>query len=204
MDLVGRLERILKTGAWVSHETLGVSLREWQLLKHDFRTKGGKRHLRVFDDAKPFLDWCRTKGWLIILVTSRPIDKYPNLFTDTVGWLTENHLPYDFLWWSGDKAERLEEAHIVLRSQIVFAVDDSVKFITQLTSKGIRSYLLDRYTYDVRQTDTYYQCQSLTQLMEMEESWQTTQTRNIETTQSTKESGPETQSLSDHNRLTLG
>jgi hypothetical protein len=140
---VNRLNTIEREGSWVNAETVGVPHLEWQKVKHDFRTRGGKRDLPVFPDVRPFLDWCHDRKWIIILVTSRPIVEYPNLFTDTLWWLDHNQLKYDLVWWSMEKAERLEEAALP-KEQIVFAVDDSPRFVNQLREKGIKTYHLDR------------------------------------------------------------
>jgi len=72
------------------------------------------------------------------------VDRYPNIFTDTLSWLDAMQLPFDHLWWATDKSDRLEEAHVQMRSQIVFAVDDDKKFVAQFRSKGIKTYWLDR------------------------------------------------------------
>jgi hypothetical protein len=141
--LCRRLDEIEQKQMWVNAETVGVSHLEWQRVKHDFRTKGGKRHLPVFKDARPFLEWCRQKGWTIILMTSRPIVEYPNIFTDTLTWLSANKLPHDYVWWSMEKGERIEEANFD-RSQIVFAVDDSERYVKQFRAKEIPTYHLDR------------------------------------------------------------
>jgi FMN phosphatase YigB (HAD superfamily) len=143
--LGNRLEEIVQKRSWLNHEAVGLTHLQWQQVKHDFRTRGGKRTLPVFKDAKPFLQWCQGKGWAVILVTSRPVNEYPNIFTDTLTWLHDNSLPFDHVWWANEKGERIdEEAHVLLRSQIMFAVDDSEKFVAQFRSKGIKTYHLDR------------------------------------------------------------
>jgi len=136
---------LMSKGQFVDHKSLNISIEQWRLIKHYFRVNGGKLTLPVFLDAKPFLEWCRANGWLIILVTSRPFDQYPNLFADTITWLESNHLPFDYLWWASNKARRLEEAHVAMISQIVFAVDDILDFVEQFRSRSIKTYHLDRF-----------------------------------------------------------
>ena len=199
LDVFQRLARIEATGLWVDHASVGLPLWSWQQIKHDFRTRGGKRTIPVFPDARPFLDWCRSRGWMIILVTSRPIDRYPNLMSDTLFWLNANHLQFDTLWWSSNKTERLEEANIALRSQIIFAVDDSDHFVAQYRAKGVRSYRLDRYNelpFDAACVE------NLGQLMKMEDTWQTIKTRNTDHTPSTPAKNHATPSLTDPNPST--
>jgi hypothetical protein len=143
--LADNLDRLRASHDYVNATSVGLSASEWNAVKHGFRTQGGKRTLPVFPDAMIFLDWCRRQDWKIILVTSRPIDRYPNIFTDTITWLHSNDLPFDYLWWADDKANRLEEyEHVSLRSHVVFAVDDDMRFINQYLSKGIKAYWLNR------------------------------------------------------------
>ena len=173
-DAVGlmlRIQEIQKSEGrrWVNADSLGISYEQWKILKHDFRTKGGKRLLPVFEDARQFLHWCRDRGWVIILVTSRPVDRYPNIFTDTISWLDKSELPFDHLWWATEKTERIEEANIVMRSQIVFAVDDDPKFVAQFRSKCVKTYWLVRQgLQDCQAAQDVTTVTSLTELMEKE------------------------------------
>lgn len=139
-----RLIEIAEKGEWVDAEAVGRTHMEWQGVKHRFRTMGGKRLIPVFADAQRFLRWCRDEmGWLVLLITSRPVAEYPNIFTDTVTWLHENDLPFDRLWWTEKKSERLAEANLNT-DQIVFAVDDTRTYVEQFARKGVRTYWLRR------------------------------------------------------------
>lgn len=136
------LDRI-KPGTYLNAETLQVTPEGWRQIKHEFRVSGCKQNLPMYPDAKDFLDWCKRQGWLIVLVTSRPIDAYPNLFTDTMMWLDKNNLPFDHLWWATEKAERIENANVL--KQTVFAIDDDIRYVEQFRKKGVYSYWLVRH-----------------------------------------------------------
>ncbi len=131
------------TNLWLNASSLGVSEDVWQELKHRFRTSRGKLSLPVYDGAKELLSACRAKGLKIVLLTSRPIDKYPNIYTDTLEWLINNELEHDFIWWSQDKAETLLSKNI--KANVAFAIDDDTRFITSYTAMGIRSFWINRY-----------------------------------------------------------
>jgi hypothetical protein len=167
-----RLRAIKKGHHWVNNDAVGLSHMDWQKVKHDFRTRHGKVAIPTFSDTRPFLEWCRSKGWLIVLVTSRPVDQYPNIFTDTVSWLARHNLPFDYLWWTTEKSERLEEALINIREQVVFAVDDSPRYVSQFASKGIRTYWLRRGLNDDDESEesdpNVVVCRSLIELMDKE------------------------------------
>lgn len=130
-------------GRYINAERLGIKEELWQSWKHEFRTGGFKRYLPVFDDARRFLEMCKIAQLRIVLLTSRPIDRYQNLFTDTIMWLNSNQLPFDFVWWSLEKAERIlmEDG---LREKVRFAVDDDQRFVRQFARAGIRTYWLRR------------------------------------------------------------
>lgn len=134
---------LMERGAYFNAQTMQLSEETWQEIKHQFRVRGGKRYLPVFPEAKDFLDHLRSLNVRIVLLTSRPIDDYPNILTDTLIWLDRHELPFDFLWWGNDKAERLIKVPD-LKSKILYAVDDDRKFIEQFSKAGIPSYWLRR------------------------------------------------------------
>ena len=138
-----RVRTCAEKGQWLSADSIGITPQEWLSLKHQFRSTGGKLTLPSFSDAKPFLEWCRASGWLILLITSRPIEEYPNLFTETMTWLTERGLIFDRLWWADRKADRLDLDGILL-SQVRFAVDDDSTYVRQFASRGVKTYWLNR------------------------------------------------------------
>jgi hypothetical protein len=119
--------------------TLGVPVPQWEELKHRFRVSGQKEFLPLMPAAWEFAKWCRARA-LVVLLTARPIDRYPNMMTDTVAWLQRNDILVDHIWWAADKGEvvQLEE----IRQHVLFAVDDNPKHIGEYTAAGVRSYWL--------------------------------------------------------------
>lgn len=145
--------KLIMDRAYLNSESLGISGEEWKRLKHEFRVSGAKRWLPAFQDARPFLEAIRRRGMQIVLLTSRPVDRYPNLYTDTLLWLERHSLPYDFILWSLDKGERVLESG--LREHVRLFVDDDRRFIDQMSQLGILCYWLDRGSSSrVRLTDT--------------------------------------------------
>jgi FMN phosphatase YigB (HAD superfamily) len=142
--LLQRIREIKESGEFINARSLGIPEDAWQQLKHRFRVEGVKRRLPVFPDAYLFLERMRMDGYKIVLLTSRPIDRYPNIFTDTILWLNENRLPYDFVWWSLDKAERIVQMQD-LQPRVRLAVDDDERFVKQFADIGIPTYWLQRH-----------------------------------------------------------
>jgi NTP pyrophosphatase (non-canonical NTP hydrolase) len=128
---------------YLNAQSVGVTPEQWMDLKHQFRVSGAKRQLPLFPDAFMFLHRMRCEGFKIILLTSRPIDRYPNIFTDTIMWLNYHRLPYDFVWWSLDKHERLVQVKDI-KQYVRFAVDDDCRFVEQFASIGIKTFWLNR------------------------------------------------------------
>ena len=74
------------------------------------------------------------------MLTSRPIDRYPNLYADTVAWLEREHLPYDVIWWSYNKADHVVEN----LPNPIFAVDDDLSQANKFDEADIPVYWLCR------------------------------------------------------------
>lgn len=133
-----------KQAGYINARSLGVTEERWQDLKHEFRVSGAKRSLPAFGDAAPFLWALRRRNLQIVLLTSRPVDRYPNIYTDTLAWLQRYKLPFDYIWWATDKAEKVIES--ALRPHIRLIVDDDLKYIQQYTAFDLESYWLRRHS----------------------------------------------------------
>jgi NTP pyrophosphatase (non-canonical NTP hydrolase)/uncharacterized HAD superfamily protein len=136
---------------YVSAETLKVTESAWQQLKHEYRIQGQKVSLDAYDDAEDFLVGLRLSSYTIVMITSRPIDKYPTLFSDTLEWLQKYNLQYDAIWWTHDKRERVALEDIT--DQVAFAVEDSLENALEFAEMGIKSYHLCRPGEKHRHTD---------------------------------------------------
>lgn len=128
--------------AWVDHRVLNIPRGQHATLLHEFRTTDQHIQLPIMPGARAFLDWCRERNWQIILLTSRPIHEYPNLYGETLMWLTHHQLQYDRVWWARDKAEICLDRNI--RDHIVFAVDDDTRYIDQYMRAGIPVYWMNK------------------------------------------------------------
>lgn len=139
-----RLQEIKRRREWLTAESLECSHATWSFLKHAFRTHGGKRTLPVMRGAQEFLQWVHAQGWAIVVLTSRPIDRYPTIYEDTVAWFAANQLPVDYIWWGSNKATKLVDASTDERrdilSRIRFVVDDDPEFVRQYEKLGLKTY----------------------------------------------------------------
>lgn len=125
---------------YVDANSLGVSSSNYEKMKHEYRISGRHADLSLMPGTSEFMAWLKSKPWGIILLTARPIDKYPNLYGETLRWVLKHNLPGDFIWWARDKGQFVMEKGVV--DQIVFAVDDEEGFAWQLSQQGIVTYHL--------------------------------------------------------------
>lgn len=131
--------------AYLNAESTGMTPEEWQRFKHEFRVTGQKRSLPLMPGAREFLDRLHAAGFLVVLLTSRPIDRYPNIYSDTIWWLRQNGLRHDMVWWALDKAERISLSGGM--KMVRFIVDDDPHFINQCTRVGLRAVWLSSPTF---------------------------------------------------------
>ncbi len=130
----------LRDSGWIDK----TSFEEWipedryDELRHDFRCRGGFGMLPMLPGARSFMDWLHEQDYYTIILTSRPIHQYPNIYSDTIMWLDQHELHYDFIWWGQDKGNVIEDRNV--RKHIQFAVDDDLKFAVQLAKLGISVY----------------------------------------------------------------
>lgn len=139
--LTCNVNKCLNESLWINSTNMNVSDVQWQNIKHHFRVSGGKLGLPICKDAKQFLEKCKSLNLKIILLTSRPIDLYPNIYTDTLEWLHMYKLPFDYLWWSENKKEKIISKN--LRSKIRFAVDDELDYANTYSRLDIPCFWID-------------------------------------------------------------
>lgn len=124
--------------SYLTPSLLNVSHKEYEDLKHLFRISTMHRYLHTMPGANTLMESIQDMGLQIILLTSRPIHRYPNLYGDTLQWLELRALPYDFVWWAQDKGE--EVVNRLPTDMIQFAVDDEYQFVDQLRSRDILTF----------------------------------------------------------------
>lgn len=128
-------DQVLAQHTWMDGPSVGMSNTTWKEMQHKFRTCGGNRNMPAFDDAAAFTRWCREQGFLIILLTSRPIDQYPNIYTDTVVWLAKAGMEFDIVWWAQEKGDFMQLASLT-PDWFRFYVDDDIRYVRQVVASG--------------------------------------------------------------------
>lgn len=133
-DWQTRLE-VLSRHQWLDAHALRISDETWRTEQHNARVAGAKRCYPTFPDAVGFTKWCHECGWMVILLTSRPIDRYPNIYTDTVYWLRDKGFAFDIVWWAQHKGDFMALQQLP-KGQFRFYVDDDLTFVRQVAMSG--------------------------------------------------------------------
>jgi len=136
-------EHLKRTDTWLSSETMGVTLREWLDILEKFRMSGGKLTIPAFSRAADLTQLVHEDKKKIILITSRPIDIYSNIYRDTLEWLKANRIVYDLLLWSKYKSDIIYKLRLI--DGCCFAVDDELNHVRDYVSLGIKTFWLDHY-----------------------------------------------------------
>jgi len=135
-------------------------------LKHLYRDSGQKRFIPVIEGARQFLDELKYMGYTVVLLTSRPINRYKRIFADTQYWLVENKLHYDVILFDEAKGERLVKEFG--QDKVEFFVDDVAGFANGISDAGLKCYLIDKAYNQVPIKDNVIRVTSLKEVLENE------------------------------------
>jgi len=105
-------------------------------LKEEYRLSGVKAREDVLPGAADFTQHLKDCGYTIILLTSRPYQKYQRIYADTLEWLNTHHIAFDAIIWNENKEKYLHE-HF---PHISFIVEDDAKNIVQLAGYGFKVF----------------------------------------------------------------
>ena len=108
-------------------------------LKWKYRESGYKQNLTPRDGSKELLTGLKEIGYNIVILTSRPVNKHPSLFKQTVKWLDNNELPYDDLIFDKDK----QVAIVTRYPHLSFGIEDHRYYANQVARWGYNMFLLN-------------------------------------------------------------
>lgn len=137
------IKHLQTTDTWINHHTMDLTYKDWLKTLEMFRMSGGKQSIPVYEGAKELLDLCHANDLEVVLLTSRPIDIYSNIYRDTVEWLENNNLKYDKLLWSKSKAEMIYKMRLCER--VSFAIDDELHHIHDYSALDISTFWINLY-----------------------------------------------------------
>lgn len=121
-----------------------VDTRTLKEYKKSYRESGEIRSEKVNQGAVEFLKKLKSKGYYVVLLTSRPFGQYKNLYLDTYVWLKNNGLEFDMLLNDSKKRDKIIK--LTETSTIKFIIDDDPEIIKGLLNlEGVNKlYLVDK------------------------------------------------------------
>jgi uncharacterized HAD superfamily protein/NTP pyrophosphatase (non-canonical NTP hydrolase) len=134
---------------------------EYTLLKHEYREIEGE--IPPKDGAKEFLQALQECGYSIVLMTSRPIEKYPQLELKTINWLKKHELPFSFLHFTDDKIRDIK-----MLKDVKFVVEDDAVIALQLAEEGYKVYWLNQRGMLLDGVDGLIEVKNLREVLEHE------------------------------------
>lgn len=119
----------------------------YRKLKEDYRLSGIKERLKPNENASLLTQELKKLGYTIIIITARPANKYPALYSQTLNWLKNNNICYDSIYFGQqDKhAKILSEA-----PNIKFMIEDNSYIANMVSRWGYKVFLLtNQYNYNL-------------------------------------------------------
>jgi len=134
---------------------------EYVLLKHEYREVEGE--LPPKKGAKEFLETLCSRGYSVVLMSSRPTDMYPQLEAKTLNWLRKHELPFSLLHFTDDKIRDIE-----MLKDVSFVVEDDPVIAIQLAEEGYKVYWINNSRISVSGVDGLIEVQSFGEILDKE------------------------------------
>lgn len=111
-------------------------------LKHKWRIEGHKRDMTMLPGAHGALR--RLSRWYdIVIISSRPADRYENIRKDTEYWLEQHELQFDELVFTKEKFDYVHDHYD--QDDVLAIFDDDPKNLVKFAGKRtIQCYIIDR------------------------------------------------------------
>lgn len=116
-----------------------ADIKKYNEVKKKFRVSGEERNCKLIVEGVTAINAAKEKGYGVILLTARPYHKITRLFFDTIQWLSDCKIKYDFLFFAKDKENYLIENFNP--ENIEFVVDDQIDNVNKLCNT-FKTYLL--------------------------------------------------------------
>ena len=110
--------------------------------KKKFMVEGNFATLPEMQGAKVGMQGLKKMGYVIAIVTARPYLECKRVYHDTISWLAEHEIPYDFIFWGKDKADIVYKELRPVTPE--FFIEDRDKHAIELANERIEVLLLDQ------------------------------------------------------------
>ncbi len=123
-------------------EQWGIDRREWELFKEQMRSKGHFAKFKPIAPAISAVNLAMSKGFKVLLLTNRPVDQYPRLYSDTILWLFRHNVRYHSIIHGPSKVHAICRSNLDIADRVVVAFDDHPQNIKEYQDIGIKSVLV--------------------------------------------------------------
>lgn len=151
VDLSKWDENIKKARAGKVEGMSDVMVNTLESMKNEFYKCGGFLNLPALPGAVDGVAKLRKAGWIVIIISARPVWQYKRLHSDTIRWLVANKIEYDLLLFNKDKAEAIYER--VFPAVPAFMIEDREKHVLEVSEIGVHVLLMD-YPYNSHVAET--------------------------------------------------
>lgn len=124
------------------NEILCLDDADYAELKHRWRVEGHKRNMTMIPGTHGALR--RLSQWYdVVIISSRPADKYDNIREDTEYWLKQHDLQYSELVFTKEKFDYVHDHYSV--DDVLAIFDDDPKNLVKFAGKQtVQCYIVDR------------------------------------------------------------
>lgn len=105
-------------------------------LKDKYRMSDFKANLKIRKSALEVLEYLKSKGYFIVLTTSRPFERYSSLAAMTAKWLDKNNVPYDALITKSERLKKFPHAD--------FCIEDELEDTNLIAKAGYKVFLFNK------------------------------------------------------------
>jgi len=109
-------------------------------LKRMYRESGQKRFIEPLPLSSEVLSELKSTGYTIVMLSSRPVNEYPRIFSDTIENFLTYKIPYDAIMFS----EKKEDEVIRRFSKMKFMIEDNANNALKVARRGYLVYLMDQ------------------------------------------------------------
>jgi hypothetical protein len=124
------------------NEILGLDEEDYAELKRRWRVEGHKRDMTMIPGTHGALR--RLSTWYdVVVISSRPADKYDNIRSDTEYWLEQHELKYSELVFTKEKFDYVRDHYD--KDDVLAIFDDDPRNLVKFAGKHtIQCYIIDR------------------------------------------------------------
>lgn len=112
--------------------------KQYDTLKHMYRQSGQKAKMRPKEYAIELTKTLKSLGYQIVILTSRPYEKYNRIYADTLEALKVNKFDYNVIFWDKNKCNKI----IKEIPQIRFLIEDEIGQALSVAQSGYKVFLL--------------------------------------------------------------